>query len=83
MEAWQKAFLEAHKRSKRSPIMLTLFDQETAERNYAASIDREARVDERLINIRSLMGNMHLSAQDAMTALSIPASQQSIYAAQL
>ena len=70
-----------------SPIMLTLFDQETATRNFMASVakeaDREARVDQDLIRIKRLMGNMHLSAQDAMTALSIPASQQSIYAAQL
>ena len=64
-------------------IRITLFDQETAERNYAASIDREARANQDIIRIRSLMGNMKLSAQDAMTALSIPASQQSIYAAQL
>ena len=68
-------------------IMLTLFDQETATRNFMASVakeaDREARADQDLIRIRSLMGNMKLSAQDAMSALSIPASQQSIYAAQL
>ncbi len=68
-------------------MRITLFDQETAERNYIASVtrevDREARADQDLIRIKSLMGNMKLSAQDAMTALSIPASQQSIYAAQL
>ena len=68
-------------------IMLTLFDQETATRNFMASIakeaDREARADERLINIRSLMGNMNLSAQDAMTALNIPKDQQAIYASRL
>ena len=64
-------------------IRITLFDQETAERNYAASIDREARADERLINIRSLMETLKLSAKDAMSAMKIPADQQSIYAAQL
>ena len=80
MEARQRALLERMERSMRSsPIMLALFDQETATRNYAASIERETR----LSAIRSLMGNMRLSAQDAMTALSIPQDQQSIYAAQL
>lgn len=60
-------------------IMLALFDQETATRNFMASVERETK----LSAIKSLMGNMRLSAQDAMTALSIPQDQQSIYAAQL
>ena len=68
-------------------IMLTLFDQETATKNLMASVareaDRNARTDENLLRLRSLMGNMKLSAQGAMTALSIPVDQQSIYAAQL
>ena len=62
-----------------SPIMLTLFDQGTATRNFMASVERETK----LSAIKSLMGNMRLSAQDAMTALSIPLDQQAIYAAQL
>ena len=64
-------------------IMLTLFDQETAERNFMASAIKENTLNVNLAAIKSLMGNMKLSAQDAMTALSIPASQQPIYAAQL
>ena len=68
-------------------MRITLFDQETAERNYMASVRRETEqkttLNVNLAAIKNLMGNMKLSAQDAMTALSIPASQQSIYAAQL
>ena len=76
-------------------MRITLFDQETAERNYIASVtrevDREARADERqkttlnvnLAAIKNLMENMKLSAQEAMSVLSIPLDQQSIYAAQL
>jgi len=64
-------------------IMLTLFDQETATRNYVASEVKEARADERLMNIKNLMRNTKWSAQEAMTALSIPLDQQAMYAAQL
>ena len=72
-------------------MRITLFDQETAERNYAASIDREARADERqkttlnvnLAAIKNLMETTRWSAVEAMNAMKIPASQQSIYAAQL
>ena len=49
----------------------------------AAETDKAARADENLIRIRSLMTNMKLSAQDAMTALSIPPAQQAIYIEQL
>ena len=45
----------------------------------AAEADKTARVDENLIRIKSLMANMKLSAQDAMTALNIPPAQQAIY----
>ena len=68
-------------------IMLTLFDQETATRNYVASEVKEARAearaDERLINIRSLMETLKLSAIEAMNALKIPTDQQAAYAARL
>ena len=76
-------------------IMLTLFDQETATRNYVASEVKEARakaraearaeamVDERLINIRSLMETLKLSAIEAMNALKVPIDQQATYAARL
>ena len=72
-------------------MRITLFDQETAERNYIASELREARADEwqkttlnvNLAAIKNLMENMKLSAQEAMSVLSIPLDQQSIYAAQL
>ena len=68
-------------------MRITLFDQETAERNYIASELREARADERqkslLGTIKSLMKTMKWSPTEAMTAMEIPASQQSIYAAQL
>ncbi len=81
-----KKYLEEREKEVIS-IMLTLFDQETAERNYAASIDREARADERqkslLGTIKSLMKTMKWSPTEAMTAMEIPTSQQSIYAAQL
>ena len=72
-------------------IMLTLFDQETvlenhvasrvreAEAKAAAKADKAARADQDLTRIRSLMANMKLTAQDAMTALSIPLDQQAIY----
>ena len=60
-------------------IMLTLFDQETATRNYIASEIR----DERLTTIKSLMKTMKWSPTEAMNAMEIPAAQQSVYAAQL
>ena len=70
-----------------SPIMLALFDQETATRNYVASEVKEARAearaDERLINIKSLMETLKLSAIEAMNALKIPTDQQATYAARL
>ena len=72
-------------------IRITLFDQETAERNYAASlrreVERETRADERqkslLETIKNLMETLKLSAKDAMSAMKIPLDQQPIYAAQL
>ncbi len=63
--------------------MLTLFDQETATKNYVASEVKEARAGERLMNIKNLMESTKWSAIEAMNALKIPADQQSIYAAQL
>ena len=63
--------------------MLTLFDQETAERNFIASAIKENTLNVNLAAIKNLMGNMKLSAQEAMSVLSIPLDQQSIYAAQL
>ena len=68
-------------------IRITLFDQETAERNYIASEIREARADERkkslLETIKNFMETTKWSATEVMNAMKIPASQQSIYAAQL
>ena len=68
-------------------IHITLFDQETAERNYIASVtrevDREARANQDLLRIKSLMETLKLSAKDVMSAMKIPVDQQSIYAAQL
>lgn len=72
-------------------IMKTLFDQETATKNYVASEVREAREDERqkttlevnLTTIRNLMETLKLSAKDAMSAMKIPMDQQSMYAEQL
>ena len=71
--------------------MLTLFDQEVAERLHVASAVREAvekntvEVDRaaRLDSIKSLMKTMNLSPADAMAALSIPPAQQAIYIEQL
>ena len=79
MEAWQKAFLEAHERSKCSPIMLALFDQETATKNFMASVERESKLED----IKNLMETTKWSAVEAMNAMKIPAAQQFIYAAQL
>ena len=72
-------------------IMLTLFDQETATRNFMAEVAREARVDERqkttltvnLETIRSLMKTLKLSPAEAMNAMEIPPDQQAVYAEQL
>ena len=72
-------------------MRITLFDQETAEKNYiksvAREVEREARADERqkslLEAIKNLMETLKLSAKDAMSAMKIPVDQQSIYAAQL
>ena len=66
-----------------SPIMLTLFDQETVMKNFLASVAKEARIDENLKLIRNLMKTTKWSAVDAMTAMGIPADQQAMYAAQL
>ena len=77
-----KKYLEEREKEVIS-IMLTLFDQETAERNYAASIERETSLREKLTTIKSLMKTMKWSPTEAMTAMEIPTSQQSIYAAQL
>ena len=64
-------------------IMLTLFDQEVAERLHVASVareaDRKARADENLIRIRGLMETLKLSPMDAMNAMKIPPDQQAIY----
>ena len=68
-------------------IMLSLFDQETATKNFMASVAREARVDERknvnLATIKNLMETTKWSALEAMSAMKIPADQQAMYAAQL
>ncbi|MBQ9565769.1 MAG: hypothetical protein IJU98_09300, partial [Synergistaceae bacterium] len=77
-----REYLQRHEREVMG-IMLTLFDQETAINNRIATVERETRVDERLMNIKNLMRNMKLSAQEAMSALSIPSDQQTLYAAQL
>ena len=67
--------------------MLTLFDQETATKNYVASEVKEAREDERqkslLKAIKNLMETLKLSAKDAMSAMKIPVDQQATYAARL
>ena len=62
-----------------SPIMLTLFDQETAIKNFVTS----AVTENTLTTIKSLMKTMKWSPTEAMTAMEIPVAQQSIYAAQL
>ena len=81
-----KEYLQRHEREVMG-IMLTLFDQETAINNRMATVDRKARADERqkslLEAIKNLMVNMKLSAQEAMSALSIPVDQQATYAARL
>ena len=59
--------------------MITLFDQETAERNYRRSVVREARADERLTTIKNFMEATQWSATEAMNAMKIPADQQAIY----
>ena len=76
-------------------IMRVLYDQETAMKNYVAEavreavtettvkVDREARADERLINIKNLMETLKLSPAEAMNAMKIPADQQANYAEQL
>ena len=72
-------------------IMLTLFDQEVAERLHVASAvreatakaDRKARVDQDLVRIRGLMRTLKLSPAEAMTAMEIPLDQQAIYIKQL
>ena len=72
-------------------MMLTLFDQETVLENHVASavreavekntveVDRAARADERLTNIKNLMETMNWSPMDAMNAMKIPLDQQAIY----
>ena len=85
-----KEYLQKHE-TEVMGIMLTLFDQETAINNRMATVDRQARADERqkttlnvnLAAIKSLMRNTKWSAQEAMSALSIPLDQQGIYVAQL
>ena len=62
-----------------SPIMLALFDQETATRNFMASVERESKLED----IKNLMETTKWSAVEAMNAMKIPMDQQSIYAAQL
>ena len=68
-------------------IRITLFDQETAERNFMASIKRDTEqkttLNVNLAAIKNLMETLKLSAKDAMSAMKIPVDQQSIYAAQL
>ncbi len=68
-------------------MRITLFDQETAERNYMASVRRETEqkttLNVNLAAIKNLMETTRWSAVEAMNAMKIPASQQSIYAAQL
>ena len=66
-----------------SSIMLMLFDQETAINNRMATVDREARADQDLLRIKSLMETTNWPAGQAMSALRIPMDQQAIYAAQL
>ena len=81
-----KEYLQRHEREVMG-IMLTLFDQETAINNRMATVDRNARADERqksrLETIRSLMKTMKWSPVEAMTAMEIPISQQATYAARL
>ncbi len=64
-------------------MRITLFDQETAERNFIASAIKENTLNVNLAAIKNLMETLKLSAKDAMSAMKIPVDQQSIYAAQL
>ena len=64
-------------------IMLALFDQETALKNYVAASVREARVEQDLVRIKGLIETTNWSPEEAMNALKIPADQQAIYATQL
>ena len=85
-----KKYLQKYK-TEVIQIMQTLFDQETAIKNYVASEVREAREDERqqttldvnLETIRNLMEATKWSATEVMNAMKIPVDQQAIYAAQL
>ena len=80
MEAWQRELIERMEESMHSsPIMLALFDQETATRNFMASVERESKLED----IKNLMETTKWSAVEVMNAMKIPVNQQSMYAAQL
>ncbi len=64
-------------------MRITLFDQETAEKNFIASAIKETTLNVNLAAIKNLMETTRWSAVEAMNAMKIPVDQQSIYAAQL
>ena len=68
-------------------IMLALFDQETATRNFVASVKRETEqkttLNVNLAAIKNFMETTKWAATDVMNAMKIPMDQQSVYAAQL
>lgn len=72
-------FLSSREKEVRD-IMVTLFDEEWIAKMHDHSMKEEGREEERAISIRNLMKNAGWTIEQAMSALGIPAEEQSKYA---
>ncbi|MCD8327166.1 MAG: hypothetical protein LUC90_10955 [Lachnospiraceae bacterium] len=81
-----KEFIESHEKEA-VDIMVQLYDQREAVENYGKSQYAEGKAEGEtatmLGNIKNLMVNMKLTAEQAMQALGIPTAEQSRYQAML
>lgn len=59
-------------------MLMTLFDEEQIMKNHDADLTREVTKENQINSIRNLMDTLKFTAEQAMDALKIPPSEQSV-----
>lgn len=73
-----KEYLESREKEV-VDMLMTLFDEEQISKNHDAHLTRENQIN----SVKNLMETLKLSAEEAMNALKIPASEQSVLLKQI
>lgn len=77
-----REYLESHEKEA-VDMLMELYDQERITDRMLASTRREQKEETKIEDIRNLMANLKLTAEQAMQALGIPTADQSKYQAML